>query len=76
MERVGTEQALFVAVGREDFEEATKLLQGGANPNSVFEVQKDIYLSIFNLFITKVASIGVSKGPNNSKYLACMKLMK
>jgi hypothetical protein len=70
------DQALFFAISREDFETAYKLVEANANPNSIFQLDKGVFLSSFSLFINKTAAIGSSKGPNNAQYISCMKLIK
>lgn len=54
---------------------AQKMLEAGANPNSIFELEKGKFISCFNLFIQKTAKVGQKKGHNNSNYIACMDLM-
>lgn len=52
------------------------MLQANANPNSLFQLEKGVYISSFNLFITKTSAIGLSKGHNNAQYVSGTKLMK
>jgi hypothetical protein len=71
------DQALFFAIARNDFETAHSLLEGTcANPNAIFQLEKGVFVSSFNLFISKTASLGQAKGHNNAQYLSGMKLMK
>jgi hypothetical protein len=51
-------------------------VQAKANPNAIFQLDKGVFISSFNLFITKAAALGVAKGPSNNQYLSAMKLMK
>jgi hypothetical protein len=70
------DQALFFAIARSDFDTAFTLLNANANPNAIFQVEKGVFVSSFNLFISKTASLGQSKGHSNAQYISAMKLMK
>ncbi len=74
--RTEIDQALFFAIARSDFDTALSLLTANANPNAIFQLEKGIFVSSFNLFISKTASLGHSKGHNNAQYLSAMRLMK
>ena len=74
--RSQVDEALFFAIARNDFDTAYQLVEGNANPNAIFQLEKNVFISSFNLFITKTATVGSSKGHNNAQYLSCMKLMK
>ena len=75
--RTEIDQALFFAIARNDFDTALSLLQNGdAHPNAIFQLEKGLFISSFNLFITKTSALGQSKGHNNAQYLSGMKLMK
>lgn len=52
------------------------MLAANANPNAIFQLEKGVFISSFNLFITKTSAMGQSKGHNNAQYLSAMKLMK
>lgn len=73
MEQVN--QSLFFSIAKQDFETAKKMLDAGANPNCIFELEKGKFISSFNLFIQKTASVGQKKGHNNNLYISCMDLM-
>ena len=75
--RTEIDQALFFAIARNDFDTAFSLLQNTvANPNAIFQLEKGVFISSFNLFITKTSALGQSKGHNNAQYISGMKLMK
>lgn len=69
-------EALFFSIAKQDYENAKKLLESGANPNAIFEIEKGKFISTFNLFIKQTATIGHKKGPDNSVYKANMDLLK
>ena len=52
------------------------MLDAGANPNAIFEIEKKKFISTFNLFITKLAGVGQKKGSANNLYKAYMEIMK
>lgn len=70
------DQALFLAITRNDFENGIPILQAGANPNALFLIEKGVYACSVNLLISKAAQIGKSKGPANALYISCFKLLK
>ena len=63
-------EALFYSIVKEDFENSKKMLNAGANPNAIFEIEKKKFISAFNLFITKISQVGQKKGAANSQYKA------
>lgn len=65
-------EALFFSLVKDDFETARKMLQAGANPNAIFEIQKGKFISSFNLFITKTATVNQKKGSSNTQFKSCM----
>lgn len=69
-------EALFYSLVKDDFATAKKMLDAGANPNAIFELEKGKFISCFNLFITKTATVNQKKGTSNTQYKACMDLMK
>lgn len=69
-------EALFFSIAKQDYENAKKLLESGANPNAIFEIEKGKFMSTFNLLIKQTATIGYKKGPDNSTYKANMDLVK
>lgn len=70
------DQALFLAISRDDYTTAASLVQAGANPNAIFLLEKNVHASSLNLLISKAAQIGKSKGPANAQYIAALKLLK
>lgn len=69
-------QDLFTVIARDDFENAQKIAEMGANPNAIFLLEKNVNISSFNLLVIKTAQIGKSKGPNNVQYIASSTLVK
>lgn len=69
-------EALFFSLVKEDFQTAKKVLDAGANPNAIFELEKGKFISSFNLFIKKTATVNQKKGTSNTQYKICMELMK
>lgn len=65
-------EALFFSLVKDDYETAKKMLDAGANPNAIFELEKGKFISCFNLFITKTATINQKKGSSNSQFKSSM----